>query len=276
MSLILRETKGSPLSFEEMDGNLTYLEERGFPFTGDATIDGTLNIDFTNTLSYVTDNNSESPFGFQYIPAFGGFIDTDFSGDFIGSKYEGSDVTVSKGVFDGEIELVGLGVTVPSSLAGTIYEVNSGDYSGSSLFHGSVIIDNTGVGGSLSRNFSLRGNFIDTVSGDKTFMGYSLGVSNSPYYNVAEKTNDAGEEIKIELDDSTTGFKISNDLSDNTASVLRIEDNNGDAILEFFNDYLVSETIPALDYADDAAAALGGVLSGGFYHNAGAIRIRLV
>jgi len=58
--------------------------------------------------------------------------------------------------------------------------------------------------------------------------------------------------------------------------VLRIGDNNGDAILEFFNDYLVSETIPALDYADDAAAALGGVPVGGIYHNSGSIRIRLV
>jgi len=235
-----------------------------------------LTIDFTDTLSYVTDNDLESPFGFQYIPAFGGFIDTDFSGDFIGSKYEGSDVTISKGIFDGETELVGLGVSVPSSIAGTIYEVNSGDYSGSSLFHGSVIVDNTGVGGSLTRNFSLRGNFIDTVSGDKTYMGHELGIGDStPFYNVATKTNSSGEVISMELYDSANGFVIANDLSDNTASVIRIEDNNGDAILEFFNDYLVSETIPALDYADDAAAATGGVPVGGIYHNSGTIRIRL-
>jgi len=54
MSLILRSTKGSPLTFSEMDDNLTYLEGRGFPFIGDATIDGTLNIDFTDTLSFAT------------------------------------------------------------------------------------------------------------------------------------------------------------------------------------------------------------------------------
>ena len=234
-----------------------------------------LDIDFTDTLSYATDNNLESTFGFQYISAFGSYIDIGFSGNFIGSKYEGSDVTITKGLFDGETEFIGIGATFPSSFAGTIYEVNSGDYSGSSMFHGGAIIDRTGVGGPLAKDFSLRGAFIDTVSGDKTSMGYGLGIESSPYYNVAQKTNNAGENIRISIDDSSTGFVLDNDLSDNTASVLRIEDNNGDAILEFFNDYLVSETIPALDYADDAAAATGGVPVGGIYHNSGTIRIRL-
>lgn len=66
MSLTLRSTKGSPLTFGEMDGNLTYLESRGFPFTGDATIDGTLNIDFTDTLSFFTgENDGDDLMGFR-------------------------------------------------------------------------------------------------------------------------------------------------------------------------------------------------------------------
>jgi hypothetical protein len=92
---------------------------------------------------------------------------------------------------------------------------------------------------------------------------------------IMRKTNDAGEDIDLALDTYQTGFILSNDLSDNTASVLRIEDNNGDAILEFFNDYLVSETIPALDYADDAGASAAGVPIGGIYHSSGTIKIRL-
>jgi len=276
MTLVTRQSKGSPLSFEEMDGNLTYLEDRGFPYTGDATIDGTLNIDFTDTLSYITEENYESGYGFDYSGVLGGWVDIDLSGAFIGTVYDETSESVSLGITSGSATLVGTGIDLPSTLIGSILEVKTGDYSGSILASGVGVLDQTSLGGSRSMAISSRGNFIDPVSGDKTQMRFELGIGSSPYYNIAQKTNNSGEDIAMQLDESTTGFLIENDLSDNTASVLRIEDNNGDAILEFFNDYLVSETITALDYADDAAAALGGVPIGGFYHNSGVIRIRLV
>jgi hypothetical protein len=235
-----------------------------------------LDIDFTDTLSYVTDDNFESGYGFEFLTALGTYVDLDVSGAFIGNRTinsEGDIVTF--GNIDGTAELVGTGLSFPVQGTGMLIEVGSGDYTGSYIRHANVIADQTGIGGDLGRNIALRGSFVDSVSGDKTLMGYELGIAASPYYNIAEKTNDAGERIRMSLDDSTTGFKLDNDLSDNTASVLRVEDNNGDAILDFFNNYLVSETIPALDYADDAAAALGGVPVGGIYHNSGTIRIRL-
>ncbi len=235
-----------------------------------------LDIDFTDTLSYVSEDNYESGYGFEFLTALGAYVDLDVSGSFIGNRTVNSEGDiVTFGNLDGTAELVGTGLTFPVQGTGMLIEFGSGDYTGSYIRHANVIADQTGIGGNLDRNISLRGSFVDSVSGDKTLMGYDLGVGNSLYYNVAEKRNDAGERIVMELNDLTTGLKIYNDLSDNTASVLRIEDNNGDAILEFFNDYLVSETIPALDYADDAAAALGGVPVGGIYHNSGTIRIRL-
>lgn len=231
-----------------------------------------LDIDFTDTLSYVTENNKDIPFGF-FPFGMGGYVDVDVSGDFIGSEYDGSTDLISFGITDGS--LIGQPLEIPGAFLNSILVVESGDYSGSVIFNSLGTVDQTGFGGGIARSLNVAGNFVDTVSGDKIQMGHIIGIGNSPYHTVAYKRNSSLERIRISIDDSSTGFVLDNDLSDNTASVLRIEDNNGDAILEFFNDYLVSETIPALDYADDAAAATGGVPVGGIYHNSGTIRIRL-
>jgi hypothetical protein len=213
--------------------------------SGNTKISGSLNVDFTDSLTYVNNTLLGSPFGFQYIQAFGGFVDTEFSGDSMMTQYQDSDVTIYEGVSNGDVELVGLGTIFPLSFAGTRYEINSGDYSGSTLLNGGILADQTALGGSLSRNISMRGNFIDNVSGDKSYMGYELGIGTStPYYNIAEKTNNAGERIRLQLYESATGFIIDNEISDNTASVLRVEDNNGDAKLEIFNDSIFLGTLP--------------------------------
>ena len=212
--------------------------------SGNTKISGSLNVDFTDSLTYVNNTLLGSPFGFVYIQAFGGFFDIEFSGDSMITQYQDSDVTIYEGVSNGNAELVGLGSIFPLSFAGTRYEINSGDYSGSTLLHAGILADQTALGGSLSRNISLRANFIDNVSGDKSYMGYELGIGTTPYYNVAIKTNNAGESIAMVLNNSTTGFVIGNDISDNTASVLRVEDNNGDAKLEIFNDSIFLGTLP--------------------------------
>jgi hypothetical protein len=265
---------------KDSSGNITlYSSGSGspFPFTGSADISGTLNIDFTDTLSYVTDENYESEYGFEFLSTLNDYVDLDVSGSFIGNRMVNSEGDiVTFGNIDGTAELVGTGLSFPVQGTGILMGFGSGDYTGSYIRHSSITTDQTGIGGNYGRSISLIGSFVDSVSGDKTLMGYNLGVGDSSYYNVAEKRNNAGELIRLEINESQEGFRIDNDLSDNTASVLRIEDNNGDAILEFFNDYLVSETIPAIDYADDAAAALGGVPVGGIYHNSGTIRIRLI
>jgi hypothetical protein len=105
MALILRETKGTPLSFGEMDGNLTYLEglaQQGgdpFPYTGDALIDGTLNIDFTETLEWATLRDLEIEGG---EPIMGGGLIT---GNGIGVKFSNGDVEGYQGFIDGQVSL---------------------------------------------------------------------------------------------------------------------------------------------------------------------------
>jgi len=213
-------------------------------FYDNLNISGSLNVDFTDSLTYVNNTLLGSPFGFQYIPAFGSFFDIEFSGDSMITQYQDSDVTIYEGVSNGNAELVGLGSVFPLSIAGTRYEINSGDYSGSTFINAGILADQTALGGVLSRIMSMRGNFIDNVSGNRSYMGYELGVGTAPYYNIAEKTNNAGESIRLQLYESATGFIIDNEISDNTASVLRVEDNNGDAKLEIFNDSIFLGTLP--------------------------------
>lgn len=69
-----------------------------------------------------------------------------------------------------------------------------------------------------------------------------------------------GELMAITIDD--TGLQVD---VDGTASL-----NIG------YDGQISSDTLAALDFADDTAAAAGGVMLNGLYHNNGAVRIRLV
>jgi len=231
-----------------------------------------LDIDFTDTLSYVTEEDYEINVGKEFLGSWQNLI---FTGNVLGSVITSGNHSIFNIIGDGETEIDPIGLSFPDQLSGQLLKITSGNLSGSSLSSLVKYSDDTLLGGD-ERFLNLRESiFVDPSSGDVTEIidGYLIDSSASSYE--ITKTNNSGETVKFEISDSESGFKLSNDLADSTASVLRIEDNNGDAILEFFNDYLVSETIPALDYADDAAAALGGVPVGGIYHNSGTIRIRL-
>jgi len=230
------------------------------------------NFDFTDTLSYVSEEDYEINVGKDFLGSWQNFI---FTGDVLGSVITYGNHSIFNIIGDGETEIDPTGLSFPDQLSGQLLKITSGNLSGSSLSNLIKYSDGTALGGP-ERFLNMRESiFVDPSSGDVTEIidGYLIDSSASSYE--ITKTNNSGETVKLEISDSESGFKLSNDLADSTASVLRIEDNNGDAVLEFFNDHLVSETIPALDYADDAAAALGGVPVGGIYHNSGTIRIRL-
>ena len=256
---------------KDSSGNVTlYSSGSGspFPFTGSADISGTLNINFTETLSYVT-GDEEIGFGLQN---FGGWVVPIFSGSVIGSKLTQDSASIYNITGDGLYLIPGFG-EILAQIVGSHLNITDGILSGSSL---SNIIATSTYEGYPSYEQVNSSTYVDPVSGDITRITQAYIMDEPGSTWDIKKINDSEDDIKLELVSDTTGFNLSNNYSDNTASVLRIEDNNGDAILEFFNDYLVSETIPALDYADDAAAALGGVPVGGIYHNSGLIRIRLV
>jgi hypothetical protein len=223
-----------------------------------------LDIDFTDTLSYVTSDSLTQDIGKQFIGGVG-WIPVEATGDAMVSEFEDDDSLIRNGLFDLDFDS-GMGI-LPFQSVGDYFELKSGTYSGSVI---SNVIEKTPFGDFIN----TRRLFIQDGSDNRSYdISTSLTSTGEGIY--IAKTNESGEIVAIGTDAGTTGFAIRNDLSDNTASVLRIEDNNGDAILEFFNDYLVSDTIPSLDYADDAAAATGGVPVGGIYHNSGTIRIRL-
>ena len=226
-----------------------------------------LDIDFTDTLSYVT-GDEEFGLGLQNL---GGWLVPTFSGSVIGSKLTQDSESIYNITGDGLYVIPGFG-EILAQIVGSHLNITDGILSGSSLSN--YIVTSTYEGYPSYQLVNLS-TYVDPVSGDITQISQAYIMDEPGSTWDIQKINDSGEDIKLELASDTTGFNLSNDYSDNTASVLRIGDNNGDAILEFFNDYLVSETIPALDYADDAAAALGGVPVGGIYHNSGTIRIRL-
>ena len=223
-----------------------------------------LDIDFTDTLSYVTSDSLTQGIGKQFIGGLG-WIPIEATGDAMISELEDEDSLIRSGMFDLDFDS-GMGI-LPLQSIGDYFELKSGAYSGSVI---SNVIEKTPFGDFINtRRLSVQDgsdNRSYDISTTLTSAGEGIYIA---------KTNESGEIVAIYANEINNGFVIANSLSDNTASVLRIEDNNADAILEFFNDYLVSETIPALDYADDAAAALGGVPVGGIYHNSGTIRIRL-
>ena len=76
MALTLRTVKGSPLTYQEMDDNLTYLSSSisgsgggsgvGFPFTGSAQITGSLGV-----IGPVSITGSAVPNGYGFIYASG-------------------------------------------------------------------------------------------------------------------------------------------------------------------------------------------------------------
>jgi hypothetical protein len=267
MALILRETKGSPLSFGEMDGNLTYLGEKGFPFTGDATIDGTLNIDFTETLSFFSEENESVYSGMVFFP-MAGWIPLNTIGDVMSFVFEDEDALIRNGMFDLVID-PGSG-PLPVVSSGKIMEVKSGVYSGS-VFTNSVAKNPNGYG---STEMALR---VKEGSDNRQYLIECIAdlVNGNDDGLVVRKTNEAGEVVEIQMNNTNTGFITSNNLADDTASIHRFDNNNAETILDLLNDNLQSDVVLSHGYADDAAAALGGVPVGGFYHNAGALRIRL-
>jgi hypothetical protein len=75
MPLILRTVKGSPLTYQEMDDNLTFLSSSisgsggsgvGFPFTGSARITGSLSVTGSVSIS-----GSAVPNGYGFVYANG-------------------------------------------------------------------------------------------------------------------------------------------------------------------------------------------------------------
>jgi len=244
------------------------LDEMGsgnpFPYTGDALIDGTLNIDFTGTMDFLMDRDATVNFGKVYISG-PGWIPASADGPLIANRFEDDDVLILSAVFDGLFDS-GFGF-IPVQFGGQLMEVKSGDYQGSVLSNtvekipdGSLL---AGVSINIKKGDDNRRYFVQTIINSEGNDGLLI-----------QKINEAGEVIQIFISDKITGFRLENTLTDDTASVFRIENNNSQSIIDMLNDNLQSDVVLSHDYADDAAAEIGGVPVGGFYHTSGALKIR--
>lgn len=238
--------------------------------------DGSISFDFTDTLGFVTSDNLSIGFGAIYLTALNDWVELNLDGDTLVQQISTPNNTlIINGVNDVTASLVGLGLSFPVRAGGTLLNINDGDYAGSVLRIAAAETDQTGIGGSLGRSLSFQGDFVDDL-GERNSLESELGIgSGVPYWVISRKINNSGEKVETYTDTTETGIVESNDLSDDTASVHRFENNNSDSILDLLNDNLQSDVLLANDFADDAAAATGDVPVGGLYHNAGALRIRI-
>jgi hypothetical protein len=247
----------------------------GFPFTGDATIDGTLNIDFTETLQFFSDDDFSAPFGSAYFDPPINWVDLTFSGDFMGTVLTETNHTLYGFTGDGQSNISSLGVSFPANVIGNMLAVTGGSMSGSTLINILTYIDQTGLGGPERYANQTNMVYVDPVSGDKTQFSFFQSFRATGALMSFGKRNNAGENVSLDVNDGATGLRVFSDLSDLDAQIFDISNSNFDKVLEVTGSNIASDTILAHDYADDAAAALGGVPIGGFYHNSGAFRIRL-
>lgn len=270
-SLNLRSDVNTVTSFksvvEEVSGS-----GNGFPFTGDATIDGTLNIDFTGTLDFYSGDSLELE-GDPVIEAI-------LKGDMIGLHFSEGDNEIYSGLVDGVVDIFSGFAEVGIKGHYIQYkDKDSGDFVTSSL--GRYLFPPEVEDGSEDVYITpMQAVFVESTG---TFSEYimraerKIGTDDSSF--ILLKVVDDGvnpQFLGIGMDSGSTSIDFINGLLDDSASVYRFKNNQDDTILDLWNDNIQSDVILSRDYVDDAAAETGGVPIGGIYHNGGILRIRVV
>jgi hypothetical protein len=231
MPLVLRSVKGSQLTFNEMDGNLTYLEglvpnTASFAttgsnvFVGNQTITGSLILSSSAAVELTVIGNQTLTSGSLIVTGSSIFISPSY-GNGIGANNSGSKFTQNTTTVSMVIKPSG------SFNYGNISVSDNNDGNSTVNLYGSTLLI-----GNTSANFILFGN----ASTTSNFFGT---------YNFR------------------TGINV-------TGSLLV----TGSANINGFAVY--PQVSASLDFANDTAAAAGGVPLGGLYRNGNAIQIRLV
>ncbi len=250
-----------------------------FPFTGSADISGTLNVDFTDAVSFITDVDALFPKSYQMNDR-GTIIDLNWSGSAFASIVTGSYTPAGSSyvlrnyIGDGDTIIPGMG-SFPTQVSEQSLHVPH--YPGS-LNSGSILTrnirgyDQTAMGGGPEGQ--INDGMLFTAD-DGTHLAISTAFTaggSDAKWNI-EQIRDNAEDIILEL--GVTGFQLSTTISDTSASLLEINNVSGTAVMQFFQEQVVSAQITNLNYANDIDAAAGGVPVGGIYNNAGALRIRM-
>jgi hypothetical protein len=273
MSLILRNEKGSPLTFNEMDGNLTYLEE--------------LNQEKLTTSSFNEFTSSYST----------GSFTGSFAGDGSGLTGIPGVTPIATGSFatTGSNTFVGNQIVTGSlRISGSVIQIGETD--------GNIIIESGSI--SLGSSRAFGGNsiaagkaFIDESAPFSIAVGFGLRTNNdsTALFGAYNTSSNAGQTV-IGIASNTTGigegaFIIGNGTDASTRSNLLVaqgstvqitgsllvsgsSNTSGNSTVNGFT--ILSQVSASLNFIDDAAAQTGGVPLGGLYRNGNAIQIRLV
>ena len=214
---------------------------QGFPFTGDATIDGTLNIDFTGTLDFYSGDSLElesDPVN-QII----------LKGDMIGLHFTEGDNEIYSGLIDGVVDIFNGSAEIGTKSHHIQYkDKDSGDFVISNLGRYSFPSEIEG-GDEAVYITPMQAVFVNS---DDSFTEYTLRANRTVGTDDTElqfgKFVDDGVDSQstyLTMDGNNTAIQFTNDLIDNTASVYRFEDNNGDVLFDIRNNGLfVGPNIP--------------------------------
>lgn len=232
----------------------------GFPFVGDATIDGTLNIDFTDTLDFVMDEVD-----YPNNPHIGARI----QGDFAGTTYREGDLFGYIGHLDGILN-VGAGMFELPAKQWVAQFIDEDSEVFIGVDYG--FLDTTGIGGEPS----IVARPIGLSSGDDYFTVFAGAGLGGDW--IFEITKEAGGGIvgntSLTMGSGTVGFEVTTGVDDGDSYFI-FRDNNDDELLGLRGNSITSANLASKDFADDAAAEAGNVLLNGLYHTSGVVKIRL-
>jgi len=274
-STFISINESGELFTKDSSGNVTVYPTEGGTFTGGTV--STLNIDFTDTLQFKTNPSLDSVI---IDPIYQGKL----VGEFLGLEETGSisgyTATSYNGIFDGMLDINSGFYEFPLLANVEAFALTDGAVGSILKYQG--LIDQTSAGGSTA----LTDNDLVTFSGasGSTQFGISrqhdldneqsrMQITSSTSYPDVDETNivfeiqftglgEFGSEmfigkqtisnvidegVQLVLHENNTGFEIVNDLSDNTASLFRITDNNSNNIFEVRNDGVFLPNIPTSD-----------------------------
>jgi hypothetical protein len=274
-------------------------------FNGDITANGTIRVNRDGELKRVVEYNKyDFLIDVDADPIEAIIVGVDSASDFVGSDETGI-ISIGSGAAKGLTNSgngVFIGIKAGAALAGdTEYNTIVGSYAGNDAneFYDAVVSNNTFVGHSAGNSIrtgadqntvmgSAAGLLLETGA-ENTFMGRYAGYPCNTGSNNISIGSWSGFGIKSGSNNTVIGHQGSGSI-DNTLIIGRgrttidiKSDANGMALGDTTAAWADGVTVKnfvisnhaALDFADDVAAAAGGVPVGGVYHTSGTIKIRL-
>jgi len=271
MTLITRQGKGSKLTIQEMDGNLEYLDEASFPFTGSAEISGSLTV----ALPIPGKDN------FTFDISTGKNVYTDLP--FVGVNFTGSGLVIL-GEEDsnmGKASMLNSSntiLTIPTiggaafSQSVAAFTLNTGSIES---IMGISHQDQTSIGGDKSLLVQLQ------IAPDGIFAGNRKAIVevNSEFIPQLKFDDASGQEAiaRVNIDEGVAGMTVYTDIPLSTTSSFRIITDSNQTIFDVKTNGMVilSQLSSSFSASDDADAATKGIPIGGLYHTNGTVKIRL-